>query len=354
MGVEKYNDFLHGNIGITSEAITLGDFMTNWLNEVVALNVKANTLQTYQSIFNNRIMPSLGGVKIQELTPAILDKWIRGLQKKGLSYSSIAAVHSLIHHALDYAVQPACLISSNPIICVKVPKNAPKNIVKREIITPERFKSLLEKYPFGTSFYIPLLLLYHTGARIGEVLSLTWDDIDFSTKRITLRQQIIYLKGRGYFLSTLKTEMSNRIIVVDDYLLSQLKLWRIQQRENEKNYGEGYIYIYAESGGKVCRVSKRFKGSNIKQLPLVCTNDKGAFVLKVSLVKQLSKEGINAHSFRHTHATQLIESGAPAKAVAGRLGHSNVIITQNLYTHNTAKLQEIVADIFTKSLQTNG
>ena len=66
----------------------------------------------------------------------------------------------------------------------------------------------------------------------------------------------------------------------------------------------------------------------------------------------MQKAGINAHSFRHTHATTLIENGATPKGVAGRLGHSNTAITQNLYTHSTQKLQEDTATIFEKTLQT--
>ena len=63
------------------------------------------------------------------------------------------------------------------------------------------------------------------------------------------------------------------------------------------------------------------------------------------------KNGLNAHSFRHTHATMLIEAGAVAKGVAGRLGHSDATITQNLYTHNTANLQQETAKIFDKILK---
>lgn len=240
-GVEAYTDFMHGNIGITSESITLKDFMTRWLEEVVALNVKANTLQTYQSVFNNRIVPQLGEVKVQDLTPAMLDKWIRDLQKGGLSRHSITAAHTLLHHALDYAVHPANIINSNPIIYIKVPKNAPKNIVKRTIVTPEQFRKLLEKYPFGTPFYIPLLLLYHTGMRVGEALGLSWEDIDFELKRINLRRQITYIRRRGYYFTTLKTESSKRYIIVDDYLLSELRRWRERQAENEQELGASYI-----------------------------------------------------------------------------------------------------------------
>ena len=242
-GTLAYADWLHGNIGITSESITLKDFITKWLAEVVSVNVKATTMQTYRTIFDRQIAPYLGEVKVQDLTPAMLDKWIRNLQKAGLSYNTISAILAFIHNALKYAVYPAQLISTNPAAYIKVPKNAPRNVVKRHIISPEQFKALVGKYPFGTPPYIPLLLLYHTGMRISEVLGL--------------------------------------------------------------------------------------------------------------LTKMLLGEGLNAHSFRHTHTTQLAEIGVSAKAIAGRLGHADATITQNLYTHNTEKLQEETAAIFGKTLQTN-
>ena len=252
-GVEAYNDFLHGNIGITSEAITLKDFMTAWLENVVKQNVKETTLQRYQRDSLHQIFPILSDKKVQELSPAILDTWLRELQKNGYAYRTISLTLSLLKTALNYAVYPAQLINSNPAAYIKVPKNAPKNIVKRHIITPEQFKALLEKNPFGTPYYIPLLLLYHTGMRLGEVLGLTWDNIDFKAKKINLCRQIIYLKKGGYFFTSLKTESSKRYIIVDDYLLSELRRWRNQQAENEKLFGNSYVYIYHEANKHIVR-----------------------------------------------------------------------------------------------------
>lgn len=352
-GVAAFNDFLHGNIGITSESITLKDFMTNWLNNVVALNVKPNSMQTYQSHFKNQIIPYLGEKKVQELTPAMLDKWLRKLLQKGLAQKTLSVIYTLIHHALDYAVYPAQLISSNPAAYIKVPKNAPRNVVKRHIITPEQFNALIEKCPFGTPYYIPLLLLYHTGMRLGEVLGLSWTDIDFVTKRINLRRQIIQLSGKGYFFTTLKTESSNRYIIVDDYLLGELERWQARQVVNEKNHGNSYVYTYREEDGHIERRSKGLPAPAGEKVALVCTRDDGRIVLRSRFMGFLGSESLNAHSFRHTHATQLIECGADPNGVAGRLGHSGTNITQDLYIHNTVKLQEKTAEIFAKNLQTN-
>ena len=351
-GVAAYNDFLHGNIGITSEKITLKDFMTAWLDNVVSSNVKPTSLQSYQSRFNKQILPHLGDVKVQELTPAMIDDWMRKLLQSGLAKNTLSSAHTLIFSALNYAVYPAQLISSNPAAYIKVPKNAPRNVIKRTIITPEQFSALLEKYPFGSPFYIPLLLLYHTGARLGEVISLTWQDIDFANKRINLHQQIAYTVKRGYFFSTLKTEASNRYVIVGDFLLSELKRWQLQQRENEKYFGNSYVYIYREADGHIERLSKSLPAPDGEKVTLVCTRANGKIIRRGAIDEILVAEGLNAHSIRHTHITQLIENGAIPKGVAGRVGHTNTQITQNLYTHNTAKLQEETYAIFDKNLQT--
>ena len=165
---------------------------------------------------------------------------------------------------------------------------------------------------------------------------MTWSDVDFAAKKITLRRQVVYLKKQGYTFSPLKNESSNRCIIVDDFLLGELKRWQTQQADNETQFEGSYVYIYRDSDGRLI----------LGNIP----------------VKNLRAEGLNVHSFRHTHATQLIESGASANGVAGRLGHSNPQITQNVYVHNTLKLQEETAQFSIKtcrqilnadSLQTN-
>ena len=359
-GVEKYTDYLHGNIGITSESITLGDFMTQWLNEVVALDVRARSMQTYQTLFDRQICPYLGEVKIQELTPAILDAWIRNLQKTGLAFNTLSATHALIHHALDYAVYPAQLISSNPSDYIKVPKNAPRNVIKRMIITLEQFRALLEKNPFGTQYYMPLVILYHTGMRIGEVLGLSWHDIDFDQRRINVRRQIVHLKKHGYFLTTPKTESSVRYILMGEELISELKRWQRQQGLNEENIGDSYVYIYRESNGHIIRQPKGLPAPLGEKISLICTRNDGRLILCESLTIFLKREKLNAHSFRHTHATQLIENGATLEGMSERLGGKNSDSTFNVYVHNTSKvqeqlykLQEKALAIFDKVLQTN-
>ena len=162
-----------------------------------------------------------------------------------------------------------------------------------------------------------------------------------------------YVSRQRYFFTTPKTESSNRKILIDDFLVGELTHWKNQQVENEKSIGDSYVYVYRNSDNKIIQQSKGLGEVAADRIFLVCTYPDGKMVRSNSMEIILKKAGINAHSFRHTHATTLIENGATPKGVAGRLGHSNAIITQNLYTHNTQKLQEDTVMIFEKTLQTN-
>ena len=313
----------------------------------------------YQSYVKNHIYPQIGEVKVKDLTPALLDKWIRDMQKANYSHNTISDIHSFLHQALDYAVYPAQLINSNPVAYIKIPKNAPKNVVKRTVITPEQFNALLEKYPFGTPLYIPLLLLYCTGMRLGEVLGLSWADIDFAAKKINLSRQMIYINRRGYYFTTLKTESSKRYIIVGDYLLGELRRWQNRQVENEKQFGDSYVYTYREPDGHIQRQSKSLPAPEGEKVSLLCVYDNGQLVLRGKITEILKAEGLNALSFRHTHATRLIEVSTTPEAVACRLGHKNSDLTFETYVHDTpkvqeqiVKLQEETAAIFAQILQT--
>ena len=285
-GVSAYNDWKHGNIGIVSENIKLKDFMTNWLEKVLSLSVKPNSMQKYKSIFSNHILPTLGSISVQALTPAKLDDWIRNLKRKDYSKYTLSGIYALIRHALDYAVYPAELISSNPANYIRVPKKAPTNIVKRYIITPTKLNELLEKCPFGTPYYIPTLILYHTGMRISEVCGLMWNDIDFDKKIINLNKQIVYLSKKGYYFSTLKTESSNRYILIDDFLKEELIRWKNRQAENEISAGVSYVYVYKDANNKIIQQSKGLGNLDAEKVFPVCTRIDGHVVLKYMLTVQ--------------------------------------------------------------------
>ncbi|MCR5833302.1 MAG: tyrosine-type recombinase/integrase [Selenomonadaceae bacterium] len=142
---------------------------------------------------------------------------------------------------------------------------------------------MLEKHPFGKPLHIPLMLLYHTGMRVSEVVGLTWDEIDFDMKRINLSRQILYYRKGGYHLSTLKTKTSKRYIIIDDELTNELKHWKEQQEENEKAIDNNYAYAYVDEDGHITWRSKMFAPPEGNKIGIVCTRNNGLLVKKVTI-----------------------------------------------------------------------
>lgn len=105
-------------------------------------------------------------------------------------------------------------------------------------------------------FIFLFLILFNTGIKIGELLGLTWDDIDFETKTVFLKRQVVQLRKQGNFFTELKTQSSKRHIVIDYFLVDELKRWKLRQSENEKNFGKYYIYIFKTAEGKMVQQSK--------------------------------------------------------------------------------------------------
>lgn len=352
-GVEAYADFKHGNIGIVSDHITLKDYMDNWLHGVAAVNVRASTLSQYQKMIKYHVTPLLGDIDIQDLTPAVLDGWMRQLTRKGLAQKSLKLILAILRQALNYAVYPSNLIQSNPALYIKVPRTAPRDLVKRRIIAPHEFAALMEAFPMGHVMHIPTLLLYNTGMRVAEVAGLRWRDIDLKQMTISVNKQIRYIaKDKKYCLTPPKTRSSQRTFTITPELVKELSIWKAAQAEQELAYGEHYVYVYEEPDGTIRNMSKGLLHGPLARVDLVCTRSDGHSYSVDCIRKQLNAKGYNSHSFRHTHATLLVESGASIKGVANRLGQSTTQLTEQVYTHATKKMDRDTASLFHKIMQT--
>lgn len=354
-GIASYTDWKHGKFGITSENVALHTLVETWLQKVCVLNVKPQTVAHYETMYRCHIRDSIGDMPVKRLTPAIIDNWMHNMTAEGLSRSTLENVFVVLREALNYAVYPGEIISENPCRYIKVPKNAPTGLVKRSIISMEQMDELLDKYPVGHPIRVPILLLYHTGMRVGEVCGLSWDDIDFDGHSIRVGKQVRYISKQGYYFSDLKTESSARSIIIDDILIDELKKWRSIQAQNSLQRGGSYICVYRGPNDQMIEMSNALAQMRdpMPKVPMICTKESGALLRSDNIRKYISRNGLNSHSFRHTHATMLIEANAPAKGVAARLGHKSTRITEDLYTHATKKMQTDTACIFEKLIESH-
>jgi len=342
-GVKAYTDWKSGNIGITSEKIKLRDYLAAWLENVVRPNVKRTTFRSYSNAVATRINPHIGDYYLQDLRPRDIDIWVQMLAKKGLAHGTIVQSKTVLSIALKYAVYPSELITVNPSTGIQIPRYAPRKVIQRTVITAEQFSSFSET----GKYYSALKIMYHTGMRISEVLGLTWEDVDLATGKISVLRQ---RTESGHF-DTPKTESSVRTFYADEALLSYLRALRSAQLENQMRFGQGYQIPYEDhqNGRALILLPKKIHApeQHIRH-SLVCVREDGVPFQHTHITYLLRKTGLNPHSFRHTHATRLIEAGAKPVDVAARLGHADATITQNLYVHDTEEMQKETARIFSE------
>lgn len=340
-GTEEYINFKHGDIGITSERITVNDFLDLWL-KYIKDNVRIQTYTTYRSQIEHSIKPYIGDTILQDLTPAKLDSWMYRLYNTDKSKGTLTNIRMILREALTYAVYPCQLIASNPANYIKVPKNAPEHIVQRVVISREQYNDLLEACKSKHALSLAIKILYNTGLRIGEVIGLCWDDIDFEIGTLTVSHQVTHYEKHDHIAEP-KTKSSYRSIFLTPDFLSMLKHEKAMQEMNEDLLAEEYIVYTKEQSGLVVSHSAAVK-TDRPRVRFICINAIGKHILESYVQKKLRKLGINSHSFRHTQATRLAELGVPPVAVAARLGHANTDTTLNLYTHNTEEQQKRIAE----------
>jgi len=348
--LEKHNAFL------TLKDFSLGEYLDFWQKKYVELNCKYSTIYGYKLMIEKHIKPSLGDYKLTNISPSEIQEFINQKYALGLGRRYILNILSVLNSSLKMAVYPYKLISENPAMYVKIPKNKNSKIhTQRRILTPEEMKKILNRFPVGSSFYIPIQIAYHTGVRIGECLALTWDDIDLENNMIYISKSLSKRYNDAWFFGTTKTLTSNRVIPIGNTLSSILKKHKKWQIENKLKVGENYTHYYLTPEDRIYEIKNVSDYFSLdKELDFVSTTEKGKFVTPESfrycsrIINYELMIEFSFHALRHTHATRLIENGAKMKDVQVRLGHSKLSTTMDIYTHTTESMSLETVNIFEK------
>jgi integrase len=314
------------NLGLPTDQPkqTLGQFLDEWLKDTVKPHREPKTYRVYEQIVRLYLKPGLGHVKLAKLNAPQVQAAFNHLSKSGgkpdadgnstpLAAKTVKDVKGVLCSALSCAWR-AGLIRDNPAKKVLTPK-----VEQREalFLRAEEAANLIE---FSRSHYIgPLIeIALMTGLRLGEATGLTWADIDFSTGTIKIRQQLQRVNGT-LILKSLKSRSSKR-----NLSLPKAGLDTLQEQRNRQ------LIASADHKGK----------GHFNELQLVFTSTLGRpldgtyidDVLK-SLCTKAGVTPVSFHKLRHTAATHLAAAGIPLTVVKDQLGHSQIGLTANTYSH---------------------
>ncbi len=356
--------------------MSFADFLDEWIEMDCRLSCKDVTVKGYVKKIRLYVKPALGGYRLKAITKNVLQAFITDMFNEGFSINTISSVKGILTKSFDFAVDRH-YISMTPATRLITPVNLqPKVATRRKqhvYITQDRIQEIFERFPEGSSAYVPLQIAYHTGLRVGEIFALDWNDISFENKTLAVNRQVQWFQTErpesekrrtngtaesdGYWYFAEPKYKSYRVIDLDDKILNILSKEREKQIEASEYYAEYYYRYYVKDvllhdGCKpmenVTPINAIKEEVDKQEVNFVCRRENGSFISPRTLQhvssiihKQLNFPEYDTYSFRHTHATILMENGADMVYIQKRLGHKNINVTMNIYTnHITEKIKK--------------
>lgn len=302
-------------------SITFDELVNQWWKtqsniKQTTLQVKYHRLKKLRSYIDNEIL-------VSRIDKRYLIRFVEQLQEEDLSYIYLSDIKSILNQILKYAVYLG-YIDNNPLSDIKLEKKSnDSNSVVEKYLTYEEAEKIWKRYQknkrLSRDFGIICELMFFTGLRIGEALTLQLKDYD--GKNIHVNGTLNYIIGEGKTKGTPKTKDSYRVVSLPDRIITLLD-WHIYEHKITKK--EEFLFL--NRSGLLHNI-QTFNNS----LKAVCH--------QVGIEKE-----VTSHWFRHSHITMLAEMNIPLKAIMDRVGHSDPDTTLKIYNHVTSKQKATIAD----------
>ena len=291
----------------------LGDWLEVWLRDFICPNREATTVHGYENIIRLHLVPSLGALKLPELTPALLQRYYAELLDKGLSHNTVRKHHVLLHTALEAAVRQG-LLRENVTRLVTPPT---RELPSHRYYDPAQLRELFARCA-GTEIEPAVKLAGYLGLRRSEICGLKWRSVDLAAKIVTVREVRTAVGGTAIEKRPKSYSSVRRLCYegVSDLeaLLTRLHAdWERGRREHGTVYNpEGYVAVTEQ--GKPWNPNRL--GTRV-----------AAFVAENGLPP------ISLHGLRHSFASVANSRSVPMFTISKALGHSSTSITSEVYTH---------------------
>ena len=338
--LEEYKKQINLGILPTDDKLTLEQWYYTWLFDYRIKDLKPKSFEKYEGIYRNYIKDTqLGKLNLKDLRATHLQKYYNDLMDKDKKpTSTIKGLNTRIKPCLAEAEKQG-YIQKNYCKLVTLPKDNTTREIK--VLTQNQQQSFIANL-VGHDLEMLFLTALGTGLRLGEILGLKWSDIDFNTGTLTVNrtlQRVTVIDRDGNRSSKVieqppKTKNSIRIIPIPKNILSKLKDHRVQQSKNKLQLGDLYTnndYVFCDNLGYP--IDDKRPNRNLK-----------------IILNKLGIEPLKFHGLRHTYATRLFEANVPPKTVQVLMGHYDISITMDIYTHvmEDTKLEAVekLNDIF--------
>lgn len=319
---KKLKDREQVNSSSKPSQVTVEEWVREYLEKFKKNELKATTYSTYHVFYRKHIKNSnLGKMKLDKVTGGIVQKYYNDKIEDGYASKTIRHLHTILNGAFKKGVQ-LHMIKENPLTYVNMPK---KEKYQAHVISKEEVEKIVKEAKDDILYPIVVTTMY-TGMRKGEVFGLTWDNVDFKNKTISVTQSLCKfqkepdeagVRKTEYKIMAPKNKTSIRTIPMVQPVYDALMI----QIDRQKHDKEIYKEIYRDEGF----VFADPDGGYFKQTTFMTKYHR--------FLKDYGIKDIRFHDLRHTFATLLLEAEVPMKVVQELLGHSTITTTMDIYTH---------------------
>ena len=287
-----------------------------WFNEWIELkktSVRLGTIETYTSYYNNSIKCEIGDMKLSDVKPMHCQRILAKMDEKGYHQGTIKHVRIILYGMFEGAKENDIIISNPMKRSLKIEIGKPAKV--REALSLEDQKKLF-KALIGHKYENQYCLAIQTGLRVGELVGLKWEDIDFKNRTLKVQRTMKYLYADKTWRSgPPKSKAGQRTIPLTDVAIDILKKQKEQNSKLKVVPLEFREYVFIDEGGLIKY------GSYDSALGWVC--------------KKIGINPITMHNLRHTFATRCVQAGMAPKMLQTILGHLSINVTMNFYVHTT-------------------
>lgn len=301
---------------LTTSTPTVAQFLEDWFTTNKD-TWRASTRRGYRGAIDLYLVPAFGTLRLEQLAPQSIQRWLTQHKEQHGARRRITLAHAVLRSALSEA-QRLQLVSINAAELVKVPKAKARPIMPLTIEQAMVFLKVAARHRLSALFSVAL------ACGLGEATGLRWDDMDLATGEVRIRQQLQRV-GKRLVLQELKTEKSRRTLSLPQVCVEALRIHRTRQLEERLKAGQAW----EETGLVFTTYAKRGAGRKLG------TGLQPRNVLRVlhALLTAAKLPRVRFHDLRHSAASLLIAEGIELVDVSMLLGHSELRVTADLYTH---------------------
>lgn len=312
---------LRDGISYKAGGVTVLELVEKYVS--LKTKVRPTTRAGYKTVINVLKSDPFGQKNISSIKTSEAKKWLLELQDGGRSYSSVHSIRGVVRPAFAMAVEDD-LIRKNPFD-FELAKVLINDSVKRDALTPKQerdFLKFIREDGHFSRFYDGMFILFKTGLRISELCGLTVRDVDLQERTINVDKQLQYTGGKKAYIERTKTNAGTRVLPVSDEVYEALK--RVisgRKKPKVEHMIDGVSgFLFLDDKGK----------------PMLAYQWEKKFQRAVEKYNNIYKKElpkITPHVCRHTYCTNMAKSGISVKTLQYLMGHSDISVTMNVYTH---------------------